>query len=293
MSRGAVMGMVVLLVAAGGVIWWRQTHRPSPVPPATAPPPVAPPRAPPPPPAPAIQNPVPAAAAPDGLPSLDQSDGYVKKALVDLVGRKPVSAFFRLDGVVHRFVATANNLATDGATADLWPVNPTPGRFETETRDGSTVPSAHNAERYAPFVRFAAEIDAGRAVALYFRLYPLLQRAYEDLGYPGAYLNDLVVAVIDNLLATPNVAGPIRVKRVRPDGGDGRRPGSLSLRRLGPGSGHGRPEDLAANGDREPIEDDGKAHRDPRPDRHRTARTSLVFSASDRTIVHVDHAVVV
>ena len=80
MSRGAFMGMVVLLVAAAGVIWWRQTHRPSPVPPATAPPPVAPPRAPPPPPAPAIQNPVPAAAAPDGLPSLDQSDGYVKKA---------------------------------------------------------------------------------------------------------------------------------------------------------------------------------------------------------------------
>ena len=33
----------MLLVAAGGVFWWRQTHRPSPVPPATAPPPVAPP----------------------------------------------------------------------------------------------------------------------------------------------------------------------------------------------------------------------------------------------------------
>ena len=209
MSRGAFMGMVVLLVAAAGVIWWRQTHRPSPVAPATAPPPVAPPPAPPPPPAPAIRNPVPAAAAPDGLPSLDQSDGYVKKALVDLVGRKPVSTFFRLDGVVRRFVATVNNLATDGATADLWPVNSTPGRFETETRDGGTVPSAHNAERYAPFVRFAAGIDAGRAVAMYVRLYPLLQRAYEDLGFPGAYLNDRVVAVIDNLLATPN--------RLRPD----------------------------------------------------------------------------
>jgi len=217
------MGVVVLLVAAGGVFWWRQSHRPAPVPPATAPPPVAPPPAPPPPPpAPAIRNPVPAAAAPGGLPSLDNSDGYVKTALVDVVGRKPVSTFFRLDDAIHRFVATANNLATDGATADLWPVNRTPGRFETETRDGATVPSAHNAERYAPFVRFAAGIDTGRAVAMYFRLYPLLQRAYEDLGYPGAYLNDRVVTVIDNLLATPDVSGPIRVKRVvGPDGGTG------------------------------------------------------------------------
>jgi hypothetical protein len=222
MSRGAVMAVVVLLVAAGAVFWW-QVHRPSPVVPATAPAPVTTPPAPPPPPAPtpAIQNPVPVAAA-GGLPSLDQSDGYVKKALVDLVGRKAVSTFFRLDGALHRFVATANNLATDGATSDLWPVNPTPGRFETETRDGATVPTARNAERYAPFVHFAAEIDAGRAVAMYFRLYPLLQRAYEDLGYPGAYLNDRVVTVIDNLLATPNVAGPIRVKRVGPDGGTGR-----------------------------------------------------------------------
>jgi hypothetical protein len=219
MSRGALMGLVVLLVAAGGFLWWRQTHRPAPVPPATAPPPVAPPPAPPPPPAPAIRHPVPTAAAPGGLPSLDHSDAYVKKALVDLVGRKAVSTFFRLEGAIGRFVATVNNLATDGATADLWPVNRTPGRFETETRDGATVPSAHNAERYAPFVRFAVGIDTERAVALYVQLYPLLQRAYENLGFPGAYLNDRVVAVIDNLLATPNVSGPIRVKRVGPDGG--------------------------------------------------------------------------
>jgi hypothetical protein len=222
MSRGAVMAVVVLLAAAGGVFWW-QVHRAPPVVPAAAPPPVPPPSAPPPPPppAPAIRNPVPAAAAADGLPSPDQSDAYVKKALVDLVGRKAVSTFFRIDGAIHRFVATVNNLATDGATADLWPVNPTPGRFETETRDGATVPTAHNAERYAPFVRFASDIDAGRAVAMYFRLYPLLQRAYEDLGYPGAYLNDRVVAVIDDLLSTPNVSGPIRVKRVGLDAGTG------------------------------------------------------------------------
>ena len=221
MSRGTVMAVVVLLAAAGGVFWWRQGHRPTPVAPATAPPSVAPPPAPPPPPPPqpAIRNPLPSGSAPGGLPSLDHSDAYVQKALVDLVGRKAVSSFFRVDDVIRRFVATVNNLATEDATADLWPVNRTPGRFETETRDGATVPSAHNAQRYAPFVRFAASIDTRRAVALYVRLYPLLQRGYEDLGYPGTYLNDRVVTVIDNLLATPNVSGPIRVKRVGPDGG--------------------------------------------------------------------------
>ena len=160
---------------------------------------------------------------PDGerqrLPPLDDSDGYVKKALVELVGHKAVASFLRLEGAVRRFVATVNNLASDQASAGLWPVNPTPGAFETETRDGALFISSRNADRYVPFVRFADGVDSRRAVALYFRLYPLLQRAYEDLGFPGKYLNDRVVEVIDNLLATPKVTGPIRVKRVGADAG--------------------------------------------------------------------------
>jgi len=125
----------------------------------------------------------------------------------------------QLEGAAHRFVATVTNLATDDASASLWPVATTPGHFQTEARDGAVVIAAGNAERYVPFVKFAEGIDAGRAARLYFRLYPLLQRAYEDMGYPGKYLNDRVVEVIDNLLATPKVTGPIRVKRVGADAG--------------------------------------------------------------------------
>ena len=226
MSRGGIVAVVVVLVAAAGFLGWRQSHRPAPAPAAKAPPPAAPPPAPSPPPEPepAIRNPVPVAGT-GKLPSLDDSDGYVKKALADLMGRNAVSSFFRLDGAIGRFVATVNNLATDGATADLWPVSQMPGHFETEIRDGATVISSRNRQRYAPFVRMAAGIDTRRAVALYVRLYPLLQRAYEDLGYPGKYFNDRVVAVIDDLLATPKVDGPIRVKRITLDGSTGRGPG--------------------------------------------------------------------
>ncbi|HVT07559.1 MAG TPA: DUF3014 domain-containing protein [Polyangia bacterium] len=216
MNRGVVVAVVVLLAGAAAIVGWRESHRPPAAP--------APPPAPPPPPpvpdaaAPATHHPVPEGDR-RGLPALDDSDGYVKKALVDLVGRKAVSSFLRLQGAVRRFVATVNNLATDQASASLWPVNPTPGAFETETRDGAVIISPRNAARYAPFVEFAESVDSRRAAALYFRLYPLLQRAYEDLGFPGKYLNDRVVEVIDNLLATPKVSGPIRVKRVGADGG--------------------------------------------------------------------------
>jgi Protein of unknown function (DUF3014) len=214
--RDVGFGVLLVALAFAAGWWWRQTHRSPPVPapaPAAGPPVPAPA---PPPSEPAIKHPVPAGQS-GALPEAGEADRAVKNALVELVGRKAGASFLRLEDAVHRLVATVNNLASDQATAELWPVTPTPGRFETERRDGATVIAASNAARYAPFVRFADGIDTKKAVALYFRLYPIFQRAYEDLGYPGKYLNDRVVEVVDNLVATPKVAGPIRVRRVGAD----------------------------------------------------------------------------
>jgi hypothetical protein len=211
---------LTVLVAIGGVLfWWR---RPPPVVPTAARlvPAVAATAASPLPQAPIIRYPLPQLAGPPhhALPSLDDADSFVKNALVDLLGRKAVLSFLRLDGVVRRFVATVDNLGTDNAPAPMWPVNQTAGALVVESREGDTVISPKNADRYAGFVSLAEDVDTGQAARLYVRLYPLLQLAYEDLGYPGKYFNDRVVEVIDNLLATPTVDEPIKVKRVAIDG---------------------------------------------------------------------------
>jgi hypothetical protein len=220
MSRASLFALCsfLLAVAGGGFLWWR-SRAPAPVvaaAPVAAP---APPAPPPPPPAaaPTVRYPLPPAPSPRPL-SLDDADARVKSALVDLLGNKAVRSFLKVDDVLRRFVATVDNLATDNATAQLWPVSPTPGRLDTEARDGAVVLSARNTERYAPFVHLVQGFDTQRAVTLYVRFYPLLQRAYEELGYPGRYFNDRVVEVIDNLLATPAPAGPAKVKRVTVDG---------------------------------------------------------------------------
>jgi DUF3014 family protein len=219
-NRAYGFAFVVLLAVGGGLLWWRHQRSATEVVPTPAPTiaPAAPPPAAPPPVAPAIRHPLPAPGA-GGLPSLDSSDSYVDRALVELLGQKKVRAFLHVDDVVRRFVATVDNLATGDAPASRWPVTTTEGRFETEPHDGAMAIGVRNADRYVPFVRFADAIDARQAVALYLRVYPLLQRAYEDLGYPGKYFNDRVVEVIDNLLATPAPAGPIAVKRFTADGG--------------------------------------------------------------------------
>lgn len=224
MSAGSRVFIVVLILAAGGGGYWLWKSRPVPKPP--APPQVARPVQPaelvplPPPAEPAVKHPIEAAksGARGPLPAIDDSDDYFKKALDELVGKKSGLSFLVLSEFARRAVATVNNLATDNSASELWPVARTPGSFAADARGGGSVISDRNGDRYEPFVRFIEGIDTGRAIALYVRVYPLLQRAYEDLGYPGKYFNDRLVEVIEHLLATPELAGPIRVKRVAADG---------------------------------------------------------------------------
>jgi hypothetical protein len=236
-----VIVIFVVAAAAGGVFLWRQHQRSSLAPKVSTVAPAAPvalaPVAPPPPdrPGTSIVHPIQAGGAPsrEPLPKIDESDSYIKKALGDLTGhRKGWLSFLALDGFARRFVATVNNLATDNAAAELWPVHPTAGRLVAEEEGGQTAIGPKNAERYVPLVRLINEIDDRRAVALYARLYPLFQSAYEDLGFPGRYFNDRVIEVIDQLLATPTLTGPIKIKRV-----DGRLDGNGVANPSGAGGG--------------------------------------------------------
>lgn len=170
-----------------------------------------------------VQNLDKAAGEPDqALPALADSRSYVSSALTDLLGRKNVLTFLQLDNFARRVVATVDNLARSHAPLALWPVNPTPGRFTTLADAGNSeaveVISPDNGLRYTPLVLFIESINTTQAVALYVRLYPLFQQAYEELGYPGRYFNDRFVAVLDQLMSTPVRTGPINVNLVKVKG---------------------------------------------------------------------------
>jgi len=147
------------------------------------------------------------------LPSLDESDAAVDDALAGLVGRSSIEQFLATSGLVRRVVATVDNLPRQKAPVRAWPVKPLPGTFGTTGSPDAVRIDPANARRYEPFVRFAESVDAGKAVALYVRFYPLFQQAYKDLGYPNGYFNDRLVEVIDHLLATPELPGPIQLRK--------------------------------------------------------------------------------
>lgn len=153
------------------------------------------------------------AAAPSSaaLPALVDADAPIKEALQEWLGRTSVLQFLQLDGFIRRVVVTVDNLSRGHAAARLWPVVPTPERFLVTQQGNTTLLSPDNAARYRPFVQFASSLNTGQAVAFYTRWYPLFQTAYEELGYPGKYFNDRLVAVIDQMLATPELTGPVKL----------------------------------------------------------------------------------
>jgi hypothetical protein len=167
------------------------------------------------PPAPAIQHPIPPAAEQQQtpLPPLDQSDPVVRDSVAGLLGKPAVAKFLVPHQIIRDFVVTVDNLPRKKVAAELRPLQPTPGDTAVDTQGPSTTLSQQNYARYAALMDVVRAVDPKALAAVYFRLYPLFQQAYENLGYPGKYFNDRMVQAIDSLLATPDVQGPITLVR--------------------------------------------------------------------------------
>jgi hypothetical protein len=202
-------GMLVLLGLVLGVaaLWWLRRPQPAAAPPVAAEP------------APAVALPAsapasaaailyPVATAASAAPAASAAASAAPAwdpvaALTPLLGSKAVLSLLQTDQFAQRLVATVDNLGRSQAPSALWPVNPTPGRFQVLEQAGQTTVNPDNGLRYTPLVLLAESLPVQRSVAWYVQFYPQLQQAYQDLGFPQGYFNDRLVEVIDQLLATP------------------------------------------------------------------------------------------
>lgn len=146
---------------------------------------------------------------PASLPDLDRSD----QALLTLAGRlienpRFVELLIPRD-MIRRFVVTIDGLGTRVVSQTHLPVTPPDGRFLVEPRGERFVIDSRNYERYRRHVAMLDQLDSRLLVEAYVHFYPLIQQAYRELGYPQGFFNDRLIAVIDEILATPETGDPI------------------------------------------------------------------------------------
>jgi hypothetical protein len=220
-TKRIALGIVIVLLAAAGVWWWTQRPKPkepvaaAPTPatataPATAPVDPA-----------AIKHPLePTATAAQATPTAPVDPDVAAASALGQLFDKGLADWLINDQLTRRMVATVDNLARDARIEPRRPLRPpsTPFAVRRETLDSVTgteriTLDPANAARYDAAVALFAQVDPARAVEAYKRLYPQLQKSYEDLGYPGHYFNDRVVEVIDHLLETPEPTGPILLEQ--------------------------------------------------------------------------------
>lgn len=225
--------LVVLLALAAALYWWWQSRTPvtpdvspsgaslevAPEAPASQgrlPTELFPPDA-----SPLTQEPAPEVQYPIDTPSTDAADTEAKSSLAtfeeqvfNALGLDIVQRWFLSDRLIDRFVATVDNLARSHASPRMWPLPRTAGSFETVEVEGRHAIAPSNAARYDSFILLVEGLPLSTLVELYRHHYPKFQQSYQSLGYPNAYFNDRLVAVIDHLIATPDITEPVGVHQV-------------------------------------------------------------------------------
>ena len=162
---------------------------------------------------PAVKHPLPTAETDQALPALDGSDASMLGELGGVVGKESLERFVVPKDLVRHIVVSIDNLSTEKVAERIRPVKPTPGTFAVAGTEEAPVLDPANYSRYQPLVRMVGSTDTQQLVAIYTRYYPLFQEAYENLGHPPEYFNDRVIEVIDHLLLTPDLQGPIALSR--------------------------------------------------------------------------------
>lgn len=156
--------------------------------------------------------PLPAAPAPAApLPALADSDGPFSTALGEIADAGLLQRALVSEQLIRRLVATVDNLPRERLAVNDRAFRRVPDAFMVKSRDGSYTLNPANEARYVPLVLLANTVGASHAAKLYLRFHPLFDKAYRELGYPDRHFNDRLVQVIDHLLATPEITGPIEL----------------------------------------------------------------------------------
>ena len=149
------------------------------------------------------------------LPTLDDSDNTLRQDLYTLAARQVLDSLLNLNRIIRRFVVTVDNLPRKHLSRSKYRSNQAiRGQPVVKEDSLGLYLSEENFARYDSFIDLLESVNSDQLLALYVQYYPLIQEAYEDLGYPSVYFNDRLIDVIDHLLEAPDIGG--RISLVRP-----------------------------------------------------------------------------
>jgi len=159
------------------------------------------------------------------LPALAESDPAAVETLSGLVGAEAVERYVVSEAVIARLVATVDALSGKQVPGSIQAVEGPGGAFQATSDDdpesiirnaaGDPIPQyvidPVNYQRYTPYVEMLEAVDTTELAAAFRDHQPLFDEAFRQLGYPEGDFSQRLRALIDELLATPEVTEPVRL----------------------------------------------------------------------------------
>jgi len=148
------------------------------------------------------------------LPLLDDSDQLIRDGVASLTDNDGIQEWLKASELGRKLVAATDNVSRGNVPRTiLAPLAPLEPFTATRVSDNQYQFSDASFQRYNPVVDVFTSINARRAAEFYSLIEPLLQTAYEELGYPDGKIEDVVFAAIGRLLETPVVTEPVLLIR--------------------------------------------------------------------------------
>lgn len=146
------------------------------------------------------------------LPTLDESDTLVQQELLKLNWKPGLAALFVNEEMIRRFVVQIDNIAQGQLVPQQSVFKGLKQDFKVVKNGAQYQLDSANYARYNLYLDLLESAPQTQVAALFNQLYPLMQAAYQELGYPDQQFRDRVQQAIKVLLAAPEVAdGPMLV----------------------------------------------------------------------------------
>ena len=137
------------------------------------------------------------------LPPLDASDTFVRAAAGKISRHPSFAQWLAQEDLIRLFVVSVDNIAEGLTPSGHLPFLRPRAKFRVSGSGPDLRVDPSGYRRYDRIAEVVSSLDAEGCAELYFRMKPLIQRSYHQLGYPGLDFDDRLGQAIAELLAVP------------------------------------------------------------------------------------------
>jgi Protein of unknown function (DUF3014) len=147
------------------------------------------------------------------LPPLAESDPLVREQMAAVGLPSELNSQPGGDNLAPTQAALIDGFSRGLVLHKILPVNPPKEIFSVQQREEQLYMNPAGFQRYDDYARAIASVDAAALVSSFHLLRPLYEQAYGQLGLPPEEFDNAVIRMLDRVLATPEIDGPIALER--------------------------------------------------------------------------------